>query len=189
MTDNAHDLTPARVLRRYFYLYLIFNLILSLAIVVVFKYDHQNVCKSSLSKIDLFNSIVYFVPSIGSKIVSYESFAEHPVDLCFLKLMYVAIIIASILVTILSVVPLTKAFRTMENDKATHIAIFAFIVLGGMLFGSVNQTRIGLIEIHYGDDGIFIVIEAFYYTLIGGLIADIMCNIILGLEKILNMRR
>jgi hypothetical protein len=74
----------------------------------------------------------------------------------------------------------------METDKAIHIAIFVFISLDGIFFGSVNQTRIGLIELHYGNDGIFILIETFYYTLIGGLVADVMCNMTLGIAKILD---
>ena len=186
MTGNTPALTPIRVLRGYFYVYLILNLALSLAIGTVFKSDHQYLCKQPYPTFELFRVLCYFVPSIKAKIIAYESFAEHPVDLCFLKFMYVAIILTSLSVALLSIIPFLNKFRTMETDKAIHIAIFVFISLGGIFFGSVNQTRIGLIELHYGNDGIFILIETFYYTLIGGLVADVMCNVTLGIAKILD---
>lgn len=177
------NLTPVLVLRGYFYSYLVINLVLSVSLLALFKTDQKLICEYSDSTFFVMRNIRYLVPSIWTKISLYETFRQKPVDVCFLFGMYDAIIIISIVVSMLCSMIVIRQKTNLNVDKLKHIAIFTVIAVGGLCIGGVNEIRIGIVQLTYDRNGIFIIKETFYYMLIAGLIGNLIGNAVIIVDR------
>ena len=93
----------------------------------------------------------------------YNSFDDHPIDLCFLRMMYLTITTICVGCSAAYTVYMISKIDLLGNDRARYIPIFTFILLG-LYFGYVDKNRIGLIDLYYGRDALFIPIEVVFYS-------------------------
>jgi len=184
MANKSITSTPSTVLRGYFYAYILICLILTIAEVVTFNLWQNHLCGYGEFALAFLELLRYAAPSVWTKIALYKTFTVQPVNVCFLYFMYDVIIVVSIAVLSVCVIVLMKRRHSLRNDKFIHVAIFAYIAVTALYVGSVNQTRIGVIQLNYGVDGIFIPTEVLYYTLAAGLVGDLIVNAIMFVERL-----
>ena len=150
---------------------------------LIFRLAPDKLCANSAVTINNFEYYRYVIPSIWKKMAIYNSFDYNPVSFCFLQTMYLTITAICVGWWGICVIFIIGKIDLLSNDRLLYIIIFMFLALG-LCFGSVDKRRIGLMDIYYGPDGLFIPKEVFFYSFVLMIVIPvIVCNSLILMRK------